>query len=220
MRSGRGTITGDERGLTLPEMLTVIVIVGILITIAVFVWLSILEARRVDAAARQLAADMRLAHARATNGLTDWRVVLVPQVAGEDEGPDYFLVRLAQPYAGNAPDPEAPPVADEEAPPVARSLPANVRVMTQTRSAGDGEVPITDDPDDAYYLNPLPGAGATTRTLEFNSDGAMTGYGGSPSGTVRVTVDGDPQACVRYTSATSRVRILGDRECNGEEDAS
>jgi hypothetical protein len=45
------------------------------------------------------------------------------------------------------------------------------------------------------------------RTLEFNSDGTMTGYG-SPSGTVRVTIDDDPQGQVRYVSATSRIKIL------------
>ncbi|MBA3617921.1 MAG: prepilin-type N-terminal cleavage/methylation domain-containing protein, partial [Rubrobacteraceae bacterium] len=52
----------DERGFTLPELMTTIAILGILIAIAIIIWLGILERRRVDAAANQLAADMRLAH--------------------------------------------------------------------------------------------------------------------------------------------------------------
>jgi len=45
----------DERGLTLSELLTTILILGILIAIAVIVLFGILERRKVDAAARQLA---------------------------------------------------------------------------------------------------------------------------------------------------------------------
>jgi prepilin-type N-terminal cleavage/methylation domain-containing protein len=78
---------GDQRGYTLPEVLIVIAIVGILIAIAIIIWLGILERRRVDAAANQLATDLRLANTSATNQLTDWRVVLVPEQAGEDGFP-------------------------------------------------------------------------------------------------------------------------------------
>ena len=60
----------------MPEVVTVIVILGILVAIAVIIWLGLLERRRVDAATNQLGADMRLAHASATNELTDWGVVL------------------------------------------------------------------------------------------------------------------------------------------------
>lgn len=68
----------DERGFTLPELLVVIAILGILLAIAIVVWLGLLESRRVEAATNQLKADLRLAHTSATNQLTDWRVVLVP----------------------------------------------------------------------------------------------------------------------------------------------
>ena len=68
-------IQGDERGFTLPELLTVIAILGILVAIAVIIWLGILERRRVDTAVNQFAGDLRLAHTSATNQLTDWRVV-------------------------------------------------------------------------------------------------------------------------------------------------
>src|SRR5919107_749852 len=92
----------DERGFTLPELLTTIVILGILIAIAVIMLLGILERRKVDAATNQLAADLRLAHSSATNQLTDWRVVLVPN-RGEDNKPDYYLIKLATPYSDQFP---------------------------------------------------------------------------------------------------------------------
>ncbi len=88
-RSRANVLGRDQHGFTLPEVLTAIAILGILIAIAIIIWLGILERRRVDAAAAQLAADLRLAHTSATNQFTDWRVVLVPEKADEDEGPDY-----------------------------------------------------------------------------------------------------------------------------------
>ncbi len=191
----------DQHGFTLPEVLTVIAILGILVAIAIIIWLGILERRRVDAAANQLAADLRLAHTNATNQLTDWRVVLVPDKGGEEDGPDYYLVKLNGVYEPNSPKPSIAP----DTTPIPRTFPANVKVMTQENKA---KQPIQDDPNDKYYLSPDGSISGPTRTLEFNSDGTMTGYGGSPSGTVRVTVDGDPQGQVRYVSATSRIRIL------------
>ena len=196
-RSSCVDIRRDERGFTLPEAVVTVAILGILLAIAVIVLLGILERRKVDAATRQLAADMRLAHTSATNQLTDWRVVLVPERAGEDR-PDYYLVKLATPYSEEYP---SKPVAAEVIP---RTLPSNVKVMVQKNKSGS---PIQDNTSQTYYLPPEAPTTAPTRTLEFNSDGAMTGYG-SPSGTVRVTIDGDPQGQVRYLSATSRVKIL------------
>lgn len=190
----------DQGGFTLPEVLTVIAILAILIAIAVIILLGVLERRRVDAAANQLAADLRLANTNATNQLADWRVVLVPNRAGEDEGPDYYLVKLAKPYKEGDPGPAMSP--DTE--PIPRTLPANVKIMTQENTA---QKPIQDDPKDKYYLSPDASIDVPTRTLEFNPDGAMTGYG-SPSGTIRVTIDGDPLREIRYLSATSRIRVL------------
>lgn len=186
----------DERGFTLPEMLVVIAIMGILIAVAIIIWLGILEQRRVNAAANQLKADMRLAHTSATNQLTDWRVVLVPGKEDEDDGPDYYLCKLAAPY------PENPLSSPSEV--IPRTFPSNVEVMVQKNKTG---APIQDNAGGGYYLSPNASVSGLTRTLEFNPDGAMTGYG-SPSGTVRVTIDDDPQGAIRYLAATSRIKIL------------
>jgi prepilin-type N-terminal cleavage/methylation domain-containing protein len=191
----------DQRGFTLPELLTAIAILGILIAIAVIIWLGILERRRVDAATNQLAADLRLAHTNATEQFTDWRVVLVPGRADEDKGPDYYLVKLNGAYDSDS----SKPSISSDTEPIPRTLPANVKVMVQENTASK---PIQDDPNGKYYLSPDTSIDEATRTLEFNSDGTMTGYGGSPSGTVRVTIDDDPQGQIRYISATSRIRIL------------
>jgi prepilin-type N-terminal cleavage/methylation domain-containing protein len=201
----RGTLRRDERGFTLPELLTTIAILGILIAIAIIIWLSLLERWRVDAAANQIAADLRLAHTRATNQLTDWRVVLVPQDPEEDSdedlGADYYLVKLAQPYDGDVP--ASAPVVASGVVPVARTLPANVKVTNHKAALNDAALP---------GWVPLPGPVAgRARTLEFNSDGTMA-FNQGPAGSVCVTVDGDPEVRVTVLSATSRVAIR-DQSC-------
>jgi prepilin-type N-terminal cleavage/methylation domain-containing protein len=66
----------SDRGFTLPEVLIVIAIMGILLAIATSTWFRVVESRRVDAATNQVAADLRLAHARATNRLTNYSIVI------------------------------------------------------------------------------------------------------------------------------------------------
>ncbi len=186
---------GDQGGFTLPELLITIAILGILVAIAVIIWLGLLERRRVDAAANQLAADLRLANTNATNQLTDWRVVLVPEQAGDDGSPDYYLVKLAQPY-----DPEIPgssPIVDPNTPPTPRFFPANVKVR-------DHNSGLRDNPANPAGL--ISSAPLQTRTLEFNADGTMA-FKSGPNGSVCVTIDGDPQRRVTAVSATSRVKI-------------
>ncbi len=124
-------------------------------------WLSILERRRVDAATNQLVADLRLAHTNATNQLTDWRVVLVPEKADEDEGPDYYMVKLAAAYPATS-----PPVVDPSTPPEPRTFPGNVKIVNIAGALDTGGWAV------------WPSAVDQTRTLEFNTDGAMRFYGG------------------------------------------
>ena len=67
----------DERGFTLVELTIVIVLMGVLFAIASSSWFGAAESRRVDSAANQLAADLRLAHTKATNKLVQ-QTVTVP----------------------------------------------------------------------------------------------------------------------------------------------
>jgi prepilin-type N-terminal cleavage/methylation domain-containing protein len=71
----QGTWT-DERGFTLIELTIVITLMGLLFAIASSTWFGVIESRRVDSATNQLAADLRLAHSKATNRLASQTVTL------------------------------------------------------------------------------------------------------------------------------------------------
>jgi prepilin-type N-terminal cleavage/methylation domain-containing protein len=130
----------NERGFTLQELMTVVAILGILIAIAVIAFLGLLERWRVEAAADQFAADLRLAHGRATNQLTDWRVVFMPDgspVRGCSSA-DYCMIKLSAPYEGGG----STPTMDSETPPGPRELPEGTKIKrspsTQTARAATG----------------------------------------------------------------------------------
>ena len=175
----------------MPELVATIVILGILIAIAIIIWLGILEQRRVDAATNQLVSDLRLAHNSATNQLTDWRVVLDPEEAGEGDGADYHMVRLKAPYPGSAPE------VDET---TSRIFPANVKIVNIAGA-------LDTNTETGWVVSPS--VVDETRTLEFNSDGTMRFYQ-AVSGSTCVTVDGNPQNRVIVLAATSREKVQSD----------
>ena len=68
----------DERGFTLIELLVTIILMGIVISVVAFSsWGGWIEARRVDSATNQLAADLRQAHSKAINRLAPQTVTLI-----------------------------------------------------------------------------------------------------------------------------------------------
>ncbi|MEJ7631436.1 MAG: hypothetical protein WKF28_02950 [Rubrobacteraceae bacterium] len=190
----------------MPMMTMVIAILGILLAIGVIILLALLERWRVEAATNQLVADLRLAHTHASNELTDWRVVVLLGQKEEDDEPDYYLVKLKTPY------PPAPSVIAPGTPPKPRYFPGNVQVTNVITPAGS----LTDSHGAAYWAAPWgtpPTPVPDTKTQEFNSSGTVS-FLVSPSGSVCVTVDTNPQNRIVSRSATSQVRVEYDSDCN------
>lgn len=195
----------DERGYTLPEILTAVTIMSIILAIGIIVLLALLERWRVEAAADQFAADLRLAHTRATEQLTDWRVVFMPDgtpLSGCSSA-DYCMVKLNFPYGSGDPA----PTLDESVDPAFRQLPDRTKIKE-----------VTFDPDCSHgdYNAAIPpsscGSGgaqdAATRTLEFNSNGTVRTLRPGQSGTVVISSeDGSPVCPVVFNAPTSRIRI-------------
>src|SRR5215210_7279130 len=107
IRSNTIRVCRDERGYTLPEILTAVSIMSIILAIGIIVLLALLERWRVEAAADQFAADLRLAHTRATEQLTDWRVVFMSDGTplSRCSSADYCMVKLNFPYGAGDPAP-------------------------------------------------------------------------------------------------------------------
>ncbi len=183
----------DERGFTLPEVLIIPILLGILFGIATSTWFGVVESRRVDSATNQLAADLRLAHTSASNRLTEYRVAYVSggniNCAGRsatdadpEARPDYCLL---QQNGGSYQQ-------------TAHFLPE------RTVISGAGlNVDAT--------ISTLLGS-ADTRTIKFNTNGTAESGGGLPVGVtdIRLTVaadDGSPNHIIDVNAATSRIKI-------------
>jgi prepilin-type N-terminal cleavage/methylation domain-containing protein len=205
VRSKLARVCEDERGYTLPEVLTAVAIVSIILAIGIIVLLALLERWRVEAAADQFAADLRLAHTRATEQLTDWRVVFMDDGTplSRCSSMDYCMVKLNAPYGSGDPT----PTLDDETRPVRRELPERTKIKE-----------VTFDPDcshgdpNAVVSPSYCGSGSTqtgaTRTLEFNSNGTVRTLRPGQSGTVVISSeDGSPTCPVVFNAATSRIRI-------------
>jgi len=204
----------DERGFTLPEVLTTVAILGILIAIVMALWNSVIESRRVDAAANQLASDLRLAHTKATNQLTDWRVIY------EVGDPSYSLVRLSEVCPPQDEGGCTAPCATEV---INRELPQRTEIVESSNGAdppGQSRFNLQDarveacSADLAELPNPINEPGSTS-TIEFNSDGGSYAYSGPISG-LKVGSEDNPGRCYKFTvlASTSRVEYAKKDGCD------
>src|SRR5918995_1741645 len=205
IRPNIARVCRDERGYTLPEILTAVSIMSIILAIGIIVLLALLERWRVEAAADQFAADLRLAHTRATEQLTDWRVVFMHDGSplGSCSSADYCMVKLNVPYGSGDPA----PTLDDSVDPTARELPERTRIKEVTFdpdcSHGDQNAAIP--PSNCGSGGAQDGA---TRTLEFNSNGTVRTLRPGQSGTVVISSeDGSPVCPVVFNAPTSRIRI-------------
>jgi len=195
----------DEGGYTLPEVLTAVAIMSIILVIGVIVLLALLERWRVEAAADQFAADLRLAHTRATEQLTDWRVVFMDDGTplGGCSSADYCMVKLNFPYGAGDPA----PALDDSVGPAVRELPDGTRIKAVTFdpdcSHGDRNAAIPPS-----YCASGGAQDRATRTLEFNPNGTVRTLRPGQSGTVVISSDdGSPVCPVVFNAPTSRIRI-------------
>ena len=170
-----------------------IALMGIVFAVASSTWFGVVESRRVDSGTNQVAADLRLAHTRASNQLAEYRVAYVSSgninCAGRSATdpdpvarPDYCLLQ----QNGGAYQQTA------------RFLPESTLI------SGTG---LNVD----SVISTLLGS-ANVRTVKFNADGTAASGGGLPAGTavIRLTVasdDGSPSHAIDVNRATSRTKV-------------
>jgi Tfp pilus assembly protein FimT len=182
-----------------------VAIVGIILAVGIVVLLALLERWRVEAAADQFAADLRLAHTRATQQLTDWRVVFMPDGTPLDgcSSADYCMVKLRVPYGSG----DSAPTLDDSIDPAARRLPDGTKIkeVTFDPDCSHGDTNAAIPPSSCGSGGARAGA---TRTLEFNSNGTVRTLRPGQSGTVVISSeDGSPVCPVVFNAPTSRIRI-------------
>lgn len=177
----------DESGFTLPEVMIVIAVMGILAAIAVPSWFNVIEGRRVDSATNQLTADLRLAHTSATNRLDAAQIRFSSTGSASftcgATAADYCLVR---PTTGGGTET------------IARNFEDNV-ILNSPNLAPVGGL-------NAIEFSPYGSARAIGSLNPSAADNcpASTPPGGAR---LRVTVDGNPIHCVTFNEATARVKI-------------
>lgn len=212
----------DGRGFTLVEVMVTIILMGIVFAIASSTWFGVVESRRVDSATNQIASDLRLANATATNRLSSAYIVFNrggSAVSCNSTQADYCLVEPTRATA------DAPvvlqakarylPDSDYSASPPKRS----VKLVSSNASLDPTSVV---DPFTGLAIS-IPGVvGGTTSTVEFKADGSANMLGAvvaAPLLTARTFGDSAiTQSCaaahtnpchdVEITPSTSRVKIV------------
>lgn len=133
---------GDERGesgFTLPEVMIVIALLGIIAAIATPTWWGVVESRNVESATNQVVADLRLAHTQATNRLAP-RLVFAPTSSGSSyqTGPQGGLSPRSLPEGVTITRTSSPPSAPLVFKPDGRIEPSGSGSHTIRVAATDG----------------------------------------------------------------------------------
>lgn len=197
-RSLGRAVERDQRGFTVVEVLTTIILIGIVVAIASSTWSKVVKSRAVDSAANQLVADMRLAHSSSTNQLSAWRFVY--NAGGAP---------VTGCGAGASPPPADYCMFKMQGSTVVKSMPRFLPDDTEMRQTN------------LIGVSPVPGF-VYDRSLEFCPNGSMQTTqnvpvtlsacnlslaSAVPSITVRAK-GGNPCHIVRVTPATSRVELV------------
>lgn len=126
----------------MPEVLIVIILLGILFAIATSTWFGVVESRRVDSATNQMVSELRLAHSKAVNRLKTWRVVIDPGTRNYRIGP-----------SGGAFSPGSLPEGTKVTPAVSA---IEFRPKGEAQLTGSGNITVAaedDDPSHAIEIN-------------------------------------------------------------------
>jgi type IV fimbrial biogenesis protein FimT len=179
----------SEQGFTLPELIIVIVLMGIVLAIASSSWFEAVESRRVTSATNQVVADMRLAHTSATNRLGTAKIIFSNQgntITCNGVSANYCLV--------------VPVVGGTQSKP--RTLPSNTVVSSPNL------LPDVAGGTTSTILFASDGSATTVGSLGVVSSASCPA--GTPSGTARIRVasdDGNPAHCITFNTTTSRIRV-------------